>query len=215
MDSSMIKSYFFRSENWSRVQRPEATKTLLDPAPNPWRARQKKKKRRRRPQITFKSAESEIKAFCGACAPPSGAQAKSQYSQPNEYPMVIAVPHPQEASNSMLGFDRRAITVHGISPSENRSPSNLVEHYISKLGQYFSKIFAENESVVVCKAYRVRSIGTTDDSRPRPLKVILSSKLDLEFLLGRKKKLASFVPLVFFTEIIPYQSAWSIGRWRK
>ncbi len=43
-----------------------------------------------------------------------------------------------------------------------------------------------------------------DDSRPSPLKVILSSEQDLELLL---RIIASFAPNVFFTEITPYQSA--------
>ncbi len=122
---------------------------------NPWRTRQKKKKRCRRPQIIFESAESEIEALSDAYAPPSGAQAKSQYSQPNEYPKFTAVPHPQGASNPMFDFDRRAIIVYGISPSNNPSPSSRVEHDIPTLRLYFNKILAEDEPVSVCKAYCV------------------------------------------------------------
>ncbi len=98
----------------------------------------------------------------------------------------------------MLDFDRRAIIVYGISPSEDPPPLSRVEHDISKLKLCFSKILVENESVSVCKAYRVGA---------RLLKVILSSELDLELLLSHRKKLASFAPSVFFIEIIPYQSA--------
>ncbi len=67
----------------------------------------------------------------------------------------------------MLDFDRRAIMVYGIPPSDDPSPSTRVE--------YDSKILAEGESVSVCKAYRVGPMGTNGDSLPRPLKVILSS----------------------------------------
>ncbi len=66
---------------------------------------------------------------------------------------------------------------------------------------------AEDVSLSACKAYHVGAIGTSDDSRPRPLKVIMSSELDLELLLSRKKKLAPVASNVFFTEIIPCQSA--------
>ncbi len=96
---------------------PEATETLLDPAPHPypWRARQRKTKRCRRPQIAFKSAESEIEPLSDACAPPSGSQGKYQ-----------------EASNPMLDIDRRAIMVYGIPPSADPYPSSRVDYYISK-----------------------------------------------------------------------------------
>ncbi len=63
---------------------------------------------------------------------------------------------------------------------------------------YFSKILAEDESESVCNAYRVGPMGTNGDSRPRPLKVILSSEQDLKLLLSRKRKLASFAPNIFF-----------------
>ncbi len=46
----------------------------------------------------------------------------------------------------MLDFDRRAIIVYGISPSEDPPPLSRVEHDISKLKRCFSKILAENES---------------------------------------------------------------------
>ncbi len=75
----------------------------------------------------------------------------------------------------MLDFDRRAIMVYGIPPSDDPSPSTRVEYDISKLRLYFSKILAEDEFVSVCKAYRVGPMGTNGDSRPRPLNVILSS----------------------------------------
>ncbi len=55
----------------------------------------------------------------------------------------------------MLGFDHRAIMVYGIPASDDPSSSAQVEHDISKLRMYFSKILAEDESVSVCKAYRV------------------------------------------------------------
>ncbi len=91
------------------------------------------------------------------------------------------MPHPQEASTPMLDFDRRAIIVYGISPSEDPPPPlSRVEHALAKLKQCFSKILAENESVSVCKAYRVGAMGTNNRSRARLLKVILSSELDLE-----------------------------------
>ncbi len=146
---------------------PDSTEMPLDTAtcPYPWRSRQMKKKRRRRPQIAFESAESEIDALPDACVPPSGAQS-------------------QEASTPMLVFNRRAIMVSGISPSDDPSPSTRVENDISKLRLYFSKVLAEDESVSVCKAYRVGPMGTNDDSRPRPLKVILSSEQDLKLLLS-------------------------------
>ncbi len=107
------------------------------------------------PQIAFESAESEMDALSDACFPPSGAQAKSQ-----------------EASTHMLDFDHRAIMVYGIPASDGPSPSTQVEYEIPKLRLYFSKVLAEDESVYVCKTYRVGPMGTNGDSRPRPLKVI-------------------------------------------
>ncbi len=76
---------------------PEATETLIDPAPRPylWRAQQEKD-RRRRPRIAFESAESEIEALFDACAPPSEAQVESQ-----------------EPSHHTMDFDRRAILPYG------------------------------------------------------------------------------------------------------
>ncbi len=59
----------------------------------------------------------------------------------------------------------------------------------------------------VWKAYRTGAMGTNDDSRPSQVKAILSREQDLELLLSRKRKLASFAPNIFFTEIIPCQSA--------
>ncbi len=91
-------------------------------------------KRRWRPQIAFEWAESEIDALSDACVPPSGAQAKSQ-----------------EASTPMLDFDRRAIMVYGIPPSDDLAPLPWVEYDISKLRLYFSKVLSEDESVSVCK----------------------------------------------------------------
>ncbi len=82
----------------------------------------------------------------------------------------------------MLDFDRRAIIVYGISPSEDPPPLSLC----------FSTILAENESVSVCRAYRVGAMGTNNRSRARLLKVILSSELDLELLPSHRKNLASF-----------------------
>ncbi len=96
-----------------------------------------------------------------------------------------------------------------------QAPSTRVEHDISKLRMYFRKILAEDESVSVCKAYRVGPVGTNGDSRPRPLKVILISEQDLTLLLSCKRKLVSFAPNIFFTGTTRYQSAWSMGRWRK
>ncbi len=93
--------------------------------------------------------------------------------------------------------------VYGIPHSDDPSPSTRVEYNISKLRLYFSKILAEDESVSVCKAYRVDPMGTNGDSSPRPLNVILSSEHDLRFLLSRKRNLASFVPNIFFTGTIP------------
>ncbi len=84
--------------------------------------------------------------------PPSGAQAKSQ-----------------EASTPLLDFDRRAIMIYGIPPSDDPSPSIHVGYDMSKLRLYFSTILAEDESVPECKAYYVGPMGTNGDSRPRPL----------------------------------------------
>ncbi len=140
----------------------ESTETFLKPAPRPypWRTREKKEKRLRRPQIAFESADSEIEAISDACGPPSKAQAKSQ-----------------EASNHMVDFDRRVIMVYGIPPSDGPSPSSLVAHEISKLRLYFKKKLAEDETVSVCNTFRVGAMGTNDDSRPHPLKVMLSREL--------------------------------------
>ncbi len=80
----------------------------------------------------------------------------------------------------MLDFDRRAIMEYGILASDDPSPSTRVEHNIPKLRLHFSKVLAKDEFVSVCKAYRVGPMGTDGDSRPRPLKVILSSKQDLK-----------------------------------
>ncbi len=55
-----------------------------------------------------------------------------------------------------------------------------------------------HETVSVCKACPVGAMGTNEDSRPRPLKVILSSEQDLELLLSLKRKLAS-LRLTFFS----------------
>ncbi len=107
----------------------------------------------------------------------------------------------------MLDFDHRAIMVYGIPASDDPSPSTRVEHDISKLRMYFCKILTKDESVSVCKAYRVSSVGTNGGSRPRPLKVILSSEQDLKLLLSRKRKLVSFAPSIFFTGTTHYQSA--------
>ncbi len=74
----------------------------------------------------------------------------------------------------MLDFDRRAIMAYGIPPSDDPSPSTRVEYDIPKLRLYFSKLLAEDESVSMCKAYRVGPMGKNGDRRPRPLKVILS-----------------------------------------
>ncbi len=155
----------------------ESTETFLEPAPrpNPWQPREKKKKRLRRPQIAFELADSEIEAISDACGPPSGAQVKSQ-----------------EASNPMVVFDRRVIMVYGIPPSDDPSPSSLVEYEISKLRLYFSKILAEDETASVCNTYRVGAMVTNDDSRPHPLKVMLSREL------SRNRKMASVAPNIFF-----------------
>ncbi len=55
----------------------------------------------------------------------------------------------------------------------------------------------------VCKAYRVGPMGTNGDSRPRPLEVILISEQDLNLLLSRKRKLASFAPNIVSQELFP------------
>ncbi len=107
----------------------------------------------------------------------------------------------------MLESDYQVIIGYGIPSSDDPSSSSRVEHEISKLRLYFSTILAEDETVSMCKAYHVGAMGTNDDNRPRPLKVILSSEQDLELLLSRKRKLASFAPKFFFTDIIPYQNA--------
>ncbi len=86
-------------------------------------------------------------------------------------------------------------------------PPFHVNYGILKLRWYFSKSLAEGETVSVCKACRFGAMDTDDDSHPSPLKVVLSSEQDFELLLSRRKKLASFAPNIFFTEIIPYQSA--------
>ncbi len=52
--------------------------------------------------------------------------------------------------------------------------------------------------MAVCYANRVGAVGTNDYSRPRLLKVILNSELDLKLLLSRKEKLASVAPSVLF-----------------
>ncbi len=111
----------------------------------------------------------------------------------------------------MLDFDLRAIMVYGIPASDGPSPSTRVEHNISKPRMYINKILAEDESVSVCKAYRVGPVSTNCGNRPRPLKVILSSEQDLKLLLSRKRKLVSFASNIFFTGTIHYQSAWIIG----
>ncbi len=98
----------------------------------------------------------------------------------------------------MLDFDHLAIMVYGIPASDDPSPSTQVEHNISKLRMYFSRIFAEDESVSVCKIYRVGPVGNNGDNRPRPLKVILSSEQDLKLLLSRKRKLVCFAPNIVF-----------------
>ncbi len=69
--------------------------------------------------------------------------------------------------------------------------------------QFAEGMRAEDETVSVCKAYRAGPMGTNDDSRPRPLKVILSSEQDLELLLSHKRKLASFGPNIFSQKIFP------------
>ncbi len=107
----------------------------------------------------------------------------------------------------MLDFVHLAIMVYGIPASIDPYPSIRVEHDISKLRMYISKILTEDESVSVCKAYRVGPVGTNGDNRPRPLKVILSSDQDLKVLRSRKRKLISFAPDFFFTGTTHYQSA--------
>ncbi len=109
--------------------------------------------------MAFDSAESEIDGLSDACVPPCAAQAKSQ-----------------EASTPLLDIEHRAIMVHDIPALDDPSASTRLEHDISKLRMYFSKILAEDESVSVCKAYRVGPVGTNGDTRSRPLKVILSSE---------------------------------------
>ncbi len=89
----------------------------------------------------------------------------------------------------------------GTSPSDDPSYSSRVQHVISKFRLYFSKILAEDESLSVCRASCVGAMGTNNDSRPRPLKVILSSEQDLELSLSRKRKLAS-LGLTFFSQKI-------------
>ncbi len=61
----------------------------------------------------------------------------------------------------MLEFDHRAIMVNGIPASDDPSPSTRVEHDSSKLRMNSSKILAEDESVSVCKVYRVGPVGPT------------------------------------------------------
>ncbi len=51
---------------------------------------------------------------------------------------------------------------------------------LPQLRLYFSKILAEDESVSVCKAYRVGPVDTNGGNRSRPLKVILSNEEDLK-----------------------------------
>ncbi len=46
-------------------------------------------------------------------------------------------------------------------------------------------------------------MGTNGDSRPGPLKVILSSEHDPKLLLGRTRKLACFAPHFFSQELFP------------
>ncbi len=52
--------------------------------------------------------------------------------------------------------------------------------------------------MAVCYADRVVAVGTNGYSRPRLLKVILKSELDLKLLLSRMEKLASVAPSVLF-----------------
>ncbi len=59
----------------------------------------------------------------------------------------------------MLDFDSGAIMMYGIPASADPSPSTREEYDISKLRLYFSKVFDEDESVSVCKAYRVGAMG--------------------------------------------------------
>ncbi len=60
-------------------------------------------------------------------------------------------------------------------------------------------VLAKDESITLCKAYRVGTHDSNSTDRPRSVKNIVGSVEEKQFLLNRRKMLHSVMPGCFFS----------------
>ncbi len=69
------------------------------------------------------------------------------------------------------------------------------------LNLYLKCALAKDESITLCKAYRVGTHDSNSPDRPRPVKIIRGSVEEKQLLLNRRKVLYSVMPDYFSPEL--------------
>ncbi len=99
-------------------------------------------------------------------------------------------------------LEKRSIFVYGVPQSKAEVAADRVRHAIESPESYFKCPLAKEESISLCKAYRVRTHDSNSTNRPRPVKIILGSVEEEQLLLNQRKMLYSVMPDYFFTRTI-------------
>ncbi len=72
-------------------------------------------------------------------------------------------------------IEKRSLIIYGVPQSKAEVAADRVRHDMKSLESYFKCALAKDESITLCKAYRVGTHDSNSTDRPRPVKIIRGS----------------------------------------
>jgi hypothetical protein len=90
----------------------------------------------------------------------------------------------------------QCLIIKGLPESDDNIPKKRLEHDLSQLQSCISPILEGNESLEICKAFRLGKYETSNF--PRPLKIILREENQRDLLLQRRSLLKDGTSRIFF-----------------
>jgi hypothetical protein len=99
-------------------------------------------------------------------------------------------------ANDGIFSTNQCLIIKGLPESSDIIPKNRLKHDLSQLQSCTFPLLQGDESLEICKAFR---LGKYETSKfPRPLKIILRSEDQRDLLLSKKSILRNYSPHVFF-----------------
>jgi hypothetical protein len=98
--------------------------------------------------------------------------------------------------NSKLYSSEQCIIVQGLVESSETIPKDRIIDDLKQIKICIEPLLDKGDNIEIFKAYRLGTLK--DDMRPRPLKLILRDKYQVNMLLHRKRSIKHTQPTVFF-----------------